>query len=110
MTFHRAPPDVNGLAVITSMPGLIRSAQPLMFFGLPLRTTSTTTESVTLPLYWSLFQSAATMPSLTRRVTSGSKREGDVVGVEAGDDRPALVAGGAVRLGERDVLALRSSR
>src|SRR5438067_13635514 len=69
--FHRALPEVDGFGVITSTPGLTRSSQPAMCFGLPLRTTSTTTESVTIPLYWLAFQLLETMPSLTRRVMSG---------------------------------------
>ena len=40
MMFQRAPPEVNGFGVMTSTPGLVRSAQVLMFFGLPLRVTS----------------------------------------------------------------------
>ena len=42
-----------------------------MCFGLPLRTTSTTTESLENPFSGPEFQFAETMPSLTRRVTSG---------------------------------------
>ena len=42
------------------------------------------------------------------RVDVGSEREGDDVGVEAGLDGPCLLPGGAVRLLEVDVLALRS--
>ncbi len=43
-----------------------------MFFGLPLRTTRETTEPNGMPLVADLFQSAATLFALTRRVTSGS--------------------------------------
>ena len=49
MMFHFAPPEVNGLGVITSTPSLVRSSQDLMFLGLPLRVASTTTELVTKP-------------------------------------------------------------
>src|SRR5450755_2065544 len=69
--FQRALPDVEGLGVITSMPGLIRSFQPVICFGLPLRTTSTTTESLEIPLSGLASQFCATIPSLTKRVTSG---------------------------------------
>ena len=69
--FQRALPDVDGFGVITSTPGLIRSSQPVMCLGLPLRTTSTTTESLENPLYGFAFQFLATIPSLTRRVMSG---------------------------------------
>ena len=48
--FQRAPPDVNGFGVTTWTPGLSRSFQPKIFFGLPSRTTKTTTEFVTMPL------------------------------------------------------------
>ena len=50
MMFQRAPPDENGLGVITSTPGLIRSSQPLIFFGLPSRSANTTTVSAAMPL------------------------------------------------------------
>ena len=48
--FQRAPPLVIGFGVSTVTPGLVRSAQVWMCFGLPLRTMKTTTESVTIPL------------------------------------------------------------
>src|ERR1039458_9137239 len=69
--FHRALPDVDGLGVITSTPGLIRSSQPVMCLGLPLRTTNTTTESLENPCSGLAFQSAATSLSVTSRVMSG---------------------------------------
>src|SRR6516162_3584871 len=69
--FHRALPEVDGFGVITSTPDLIRSSQPVMCLGLPLRTTSTTTESLENPFSGLAFQPLATIPSLTRRVTSG---------------------------------------
>src|SRR5204863_4059743 len=72
ITFHRAPPDVNGFGVMTSTPGLVRSDQVLMCLGLPLRVTNSTTESVIIPFSGPLFQSAATRLAFTNRVTSGS--------------------------------------
>src|SRR5690242_1983611 len=39
--FQRAPPEVFGFGVTTITPGLTRSSQSLMPFGLPLRTTNT---------------------------------------------------------------------
>src|SRR2546430_16610896 len=69
--FHRALPEVDGLGVITSTPGLIRSSRPVMCLGLPLLTTSTTTESLDMPFCGPEFQSEPTIPSLTRRVMSG---------------------------------------
>src|SRR5262249_1753985 len=72
MMFQRALPDVDGFGVITLIPGLIRSSQPVMCFGFPLRTTSTTTESTAIPFSGFAFQELETSPSLTSRVTSGS--------------------------------------
>ena len=48
--FHFAEPELNGFGVTTCTPGLIRSAQPLMCFGLPSRTAKTTTVSAAIPL------------------------------------------------------------
>ena len=70
MMFHRALPDENGFGVKTFTPGLIRSGQSLMPFGLPLRTTSETTESVTKPCSGFESQSAATRFFLTSFVMS----------------------------------------
>src|SRR2546423_8343361 len=70
--FQRALPEVDGFGVITSTPGLIRSSQPAMCLGLPLRTTVTTTESLEMPCSGLAFQFLGTIPSLTRRVMSGS--------------------------------------
>src|SRR5437763_14888460 len=72
MMFQRALPDVDGFGVITSTPGLIRSFQLVMCLGLPLRTTITTTESLEIPFSGLASQLLATIPSLTRRVMSGS--------------------------------------
>src|SRR3954470_24011924 len=72
MMFQRAPPDANGFGSITWTPGLVRSSQVLMFFGLPLRTASTTTEFVTNPLAAFLSQPAATFFASTSLLTSGA--------------------------------------
>src|SRR6201994_4464521 len=69
--FQRALPDVDGIGVITSIPGLIRSSQPVMCLGLPLRTTNTTTESDETPFCGLASQSDATSLSSTSRVMSG---------------------------------------
>src|SRR5881398_370856 len=69
--FQRALPEVAGFGVITSTPGFTRSSQPVMCFGLPLRTTSTTTESDGMPFAPTVSQLLATTPALTSRVTSG---------------------------------------
>ena len=80
MTFQRAPPEVNGFGVSTWTPGLVRSLQPLMCLGLPLRTTKTTTESVTMPLRRAAFQPFETRPALDERRDVGRERELDDVG------------------------------
>ena len=72
MTFQRAPPEVNGFGLMTWMPGLIRSFQVLMFLGLPLRTTNTTIESVTMPPNLSLFQFVPIRPACESTETSGA--------------------------------------
>src|SRR3954454_7309489 len=54
------------------MPGRTRSSQPRMFFGLPLRTTRVTTESVTMPLWLSWFHVVGTRPAFTSLLMSGS--------------------------------------
>src|ERR1700704_2223963 len=71
MMFQRALPEVDGFGVITSTPGLTRSAQLVMCFGLPLRVTNTTTESLEKPFSAFVSQLEATIPSLTRRDMSG---------------------------------------
>ena len=73
--FHFAAPDVNGFGVRTLMPGLSRSSQVWMPFGLPLRTMSETTDLETSPLCALAAQSSATSPALTRRVMSGSSEK-----------------------------------
>ena len=73
--FQRAEPEEAGFGVMILMPGLIRSSQPLMLLGLPLRTAMTTTESATMPLVGPAFQLGSTRPALTSRVTSGSREK-----------------------------------
>ena len=81
MTFQRAPPEVNGLGVMTSMPGLVRSSQVLMLLRVALAGhDDTTTELVTMPLYWVLSQLAATMPAFDQPGHVGLERELDDVG------------------------------
>src|SRR4051794_29292966 len=70
MMFQRAPPEVNGFGVMTWIPDLVRSVQVLMCLGLPLRTTRTAIELVTMPRNASLFQLALTSPALTSVSTS----------------------------------------
>ena len=73
--FQRAEPEEPGLGVMMPMPGLIRSSQDLMFFGLPLRTTKTTTDWLTMPLCSPAFQSGLTSLASTRRVMSPSSEK-----------------------------------
>src|SRR5437764_4092739 len=72
MTFQRAPPEVNGFGVTTWTPGLTRSPQSRMCFGLPFRSTNTTTERVTIPCHRFLLQLGLTSFAFTSVVTSGS--------------------------------------
>ncbi len=46
---QRAPPELNGFGNTTCTPGLTRSSHVLMCFGLPLRSTKTTTDLETIP-------------------------------------------------------------
>ena len=87
MMFQRAPPDVNGFGVTTSTPGRMRSFQLLIFFGLPSRTTKTTTEFVTIPLYDCFFHAASTFPAATSSSTSGARESATMSA-----SRPALTA------------------
>ena len=98
--FQRALPEVDGFGVITSTPGLIRSSQPVMCLGLPLRTTNTTTESLDDPLLRVGVPVAGDDPVLDQPGDVGRGREGDDVGRLTGVDRAALRAGGAERLAE----------
>src|SRR3954452_11379593 len=68
--FHLAEPELNGFGVSTCTPGLIRSSQLLMCFGLPLRTAKTTTVSAPMPLYDCRFHFESTRPASTSRLTS----------------------------------------
>src|ERR1700731_4749427 len=49
MMFQRALPELKGFGVKMRIPGFSRSDQVVMWSGLPLGTTKTTTESVTIP-------------------------------------------------------------
>src|SRR5437660_10395916 len=70
MTSHRAPPELNGFGKTTSTPGFTRSSQVLMCFGLPLRSTKTTTDFETMPLYLLLDQFLSTSFASTSLSTS----------------------------------------
>ena len=86
-------------------PGLARSSQVLMPLGLPLLTTMTTIDCVQMPLVSLSFQSFGDDALVDQAGHVGLQREVDLVGLLAGDDGAALVAGGAVRALELDVLA-----
>ena len=81
MTFQRAPPEMNGFGVITSTPGLTRSFQPLMCFGLPGRTERTTTESVTMPVVAVLVPVRRDDPGLDQALHVGIEREHRDIGL-----------------------------
>src|SRR3954471_16996321 len=68
--FHFAEPELNGFGVSTCTPGRTRSFQPLMCFGLPLRTAKTTTVSAAMPPYAWWFHFESTRPASTSRLTS----------------------------------------
>src|SRR4051794_1957662 len=70
MMSQRAPPELNGFGKTTPTPGFTRSSHVRMCFGFPLRSTKTTTDFETMPLYWPLSQVLATRPAETRRSTS----------------------------------------
>src|SRR5437660_12260578 len=70
MTSHLAPPELNGFGKTTSTPGFTRSSQVRMCFGLPLRSTKTTTDFETMPWYAFSSQLLSTSPADTRRSTS----------------------------------------
>src|SRR4051794_40013625 len=70
MTSQRAPPELNGFGKTTWTPGLTRSSQVLMCFGLPLRRTNTTTDFETMPWYGLLAQFLSTSFADTSRSMS----------------------------------------
>src|SRR5262249_33752358 len=72
MMSHFAPPELNGFGKTTCTPGLIRSSQLRMCFGLPLRRTKTTTERDTMPPYLLPAHDLSTCFDTTRRVMSPS--------------------------------------
>ena len=88
------------------MPGLTRSLQSLIPFGLPLRTRKTIVD-----VYGELFcgsrfcQSGVDQPGCCDRVDVVGERERDDVGFEAVDHRARLRARAAVRLLDRDGLS-----
>src|SRR6185369_9540536 len=72
--FHFAEPEDAGSGVTIFTFGLIRSSQPVMCSGLPLRTAITTTELEISPLVLSAFQLASTNLG-TSLVMSGSSEK-----------------------------------
>ena len=94
--FHFAEPELSGLGVTTSTPGRNRSSQSLMFFGLPLRTTSVTTDPNGMPLLASVSQSAGDLAGLDQSVDVGLNREVHDVGRLSRHHAAGLIAGGAV--------------
>src|SRR6266513_5239272 len=70
MTSHRAPPELNGFGNTTPTPGFTRSSHVRMCFGLPLRSTKTTTDFETMPWYLLLAHVLSTSFAPTSRSTS----------------------------------------
>ena len=87
MTSHFAPPELNGFGKTTWTPGLIRSSHVLMCFGLPFRSTKTTTDFETIPSYLFFDQLLSTSFASTRRCMSPAKEK---LATSAG--RPAATA------------------
>ena len=73
--FHFALPELNTLGVITCTPDFTRSAQVVMCFGLPGRTTNETMELVTMPLVGPLSHELDTSPALTTLSMSGAREK-----------------------------------
>ena len=80
-----------------------------MFFGLPLRTTNATTEVVDEALVRAGVPVVGDEAGLHQPRHVGLGRERHDVGLQAGLDRAALVAGGAEGRLEADALALGAS-
>src|SRR6476469_2510709 len=70
MTSHRAPPELNGFGKTTPTPGFTRSSHVRMCFGLPLRSTNTTTDFETMPSYLLLAHVLSTCFDWTSRSMS----------------------------------------
>ena len=102
MRFHLALPELKTLGVITLTPGLMRSAQVVMCFGLPGRTMNETMEFVTMPLVGVRSHELDTRPALTTLVMSGVEREVHEVGGQPVDHRGGLGARGPEGGGDGD--------
>ena len=70
ITSQRAPPELNGFGKTTSTPGLTRSSHVRICFGLPFRSTKTTTDFETMPWYALRSQLRSTSFALTSRSMS----------------------------------------
>src|SRR3954464_4729114 len=68
--FHFAEPELNGFGVSTSTPLRVRSFQPLIFFGVPLRRGNPTAGSAAFPPYLCLLPFPSTIPASRSRFTS----------------------------------------
>ena len=107
--FQRAAPDEAGLGVTISTPGFTRSSQVWMFLGLPCPDAEHDDRRRDDALVRTVVPVFGHQALVDQAGDVARHREVDVVGVEAGDDRPALVAGRPVGRLEGDVLALRAS-
>ena len=103
--FHRAEPDEPGLGVTISTPGLTRSSQVWMFFGVALADHEHDDGVGDDALVRAVVPVVGDEALVDEAGDVALEREVDVVGVEAGDDGAALVAGGAVGRLQRDARA-----
>ena len=108
--FQRAAPDDAGFGVTISTPGWIRSSQVWMFFGVALADGEHDDRGRHDALVRAVVPGLGDEARVDQPGDVAGHREVDVVGLEAVDDRPALVAGGAVGGLELDALALRGLR
>ena len=102
--FHWAPPEVNGLGVITSTPSPRRSSQVWMFSGFPGLTAKTTTEFGDHARVLVLVPVRVDEAGVDEAGNVGLEREGDDVGRQALLDGAPLLAGGCVGLLEVEAL------
>ena len=89
--FHFAEPELNGFGVTTWTPGLTRSAQPLMCFGLPFRTAKTTTVSARDAVVALAVPVRVDEAGVDEQVDVVAGGEEDEVGLQAVRDRARLV-------------------
>ena len=98
--FQRALPEVNGFGVTTCTPGLIRSSQLGDVLRVALAHDDHRDRVGDEAVRRVLVPAGGHQPGLDELVDVRFEREVDDVGVQAGGDRAALFARGAVGLAE----------